>query len=83
VKFKGEPNLLIRVSNPYPGEVQMFKFDENGIYETNHPITIKRMRGRFEEIKEEIKLKRCKKCDFTCDNQGELLAHYRESHPKG
>jgi hypothetical protein len=41
------------------------------------------MRGRFEEIKEEIKLKRCKKCDFTCDNQGELLAHYRESHPKG
>jgi hypothetical protein len=26
--------------------------------------------------------KHCKKCNFTCDNQGELLAHYREIHPK-
>ena len=25
----------------------------------------------------------CKKCDFTCENQGELLAHYRDKHPKG
>lgn len=25
--------------------------------------------------------KRCKKCDFTCDNQGDLLAHYR-THKK-
>jgi len=41
---------------------------------------------------EEIKLgnlsadapeKHCKQCDFTCVNQGELLAHYRKSHPKG
>jgi hypothetical protein len=28
-------------------------------------------------------LRHCKKCDFTCENQGELLAHYREAHPKG
>jgi hypothetical protein len=31
--------------------------------------------------KEEPK-KQCKKCNFTCDNQRELLAHYREKHPK-
>ena len=35
------------------------------------------------EIKGENSLRHCKKCDFTCDNQGELLAHYREKHPKG
>ncbi len=31
---------------------------------------------------EDIKLKHCKKCDFVCENQGELLAHYRDKHPK-
>ena len=32
---------------------------------------------------EGIKLKHCKKCDFTCDNQSLLLKHYKEQHPKG
>lgn len=27
-------------------------------------------------------LRHCKKCDFTCESQGELLKHYREAHPK-
>ena len=35
------------------------------------------------EITAETTLRHCKKCDFTCENQGELLAHYREKHPKG
>lgn len=26
-------------------------------------------------------LRHCKKCDFSCDNQGDLLKHYREAHP--
>lgn len=30
----------------------------------------------------EIILKHCKKCEFTCENQGDLLAHYRSAHPK-
>lgn len=34
------------------------------------------------EVKPEVKLRKCKKCDFTCENQGELLAHYRNKHPK-
>lgn len=35
------------------------------------------------EIKTEITLRHCKKCDFTCETQGELLRHYRELHGKG
>jgi len=31
---------------------------------------------------EEIKVKHCKKCDFTCTNQGDLLYHYRSFHAK-
>jgi hypothetical protein len=31
---------------------------------------------------EGINIRHCKKCDFTCENQGQLLAHYREAHPK-
>ena len=31
---------------------------------------------------EETSLRHCKKCDFTCETQGELLKHYRECHPK-
>ena len=26
---------------------------------------------------------KCKKCEFSTDNQGELMAHYRSDHPKG
>lgn len=30
-----------------------------------------------------VSLRQCKKCDFACESQGELLKHYREAHPKG
>lgn len=36
----------------------------------------------IEEPKEEVKVYKCKKCDFETDNKGELLAHYRHSHAK-
>ena len=35
------------------------------------------------EIKSEVTLRHCKKCDFTCETQGQLLAHYREIPTKG
>ena len=31
---------------------------------------------------EETALRHCKKCDFTCETQGQLLRHYREFHAK-
>ena len=35
------------------------------------------------ETKEENKtVYKCKKCEFETDNKGELLAHYRTTHPK-
>ena len=27
-------------------------------------------------------IRHCKKCDFTCTNQGDVMRHYRECHPK-
>ena len=35
------------------------------------------------ETIDEAAVRHCKKCDFTCETQGELLKHYREIHPKG
>ena len=35
------------------------------------------------ETIDEATVRHCKKCDFTCETQGELLRHYREIHPKG
>jgi hypothetical protein len=96
MKFKGTPNLLVRITKPRRGEVKHFSFDENGIYETENPFTIMRLRAQYEEVKEEInleksvkvavqgeKIKHCKKCDFTCKTQGELLKHHKTEHPKG
>lgn len=69
------------------------KFDENGEYETENPMMINVLNQNFEkseeikevveEIKEpieaiEVKLFKCKKCEFETDSKGELLAHYRE-----
>lgn len=82
--FLGTPNKAVigvtmngfdRVIKP------LFRFDKNGEYETNDPKMIKRCQKQF-EVKEETKPRKCKKCNFTCETQGELLRHYRENHPK-
>jgi hypothetical protein len=88
MKFKGEPNLFVRINIKAHQRMsgrKGFLFDENGFFETENQFLIgllDRQYERVEEPKEEIKLKKCKKCDFTCDNQGDLLSHYREIHPK-
>lgn len=87
MKFKAEPNLFVKISNKYIQRVtgkKGFYFNDKGEFETDNEVLIKVLSQNFEvveELKEENK-KHCKKCDFTCDNQGELMAHYRESHPK-
>lgn len=35
------------------------------------------------EEEKPVTLRQCKKCDFACESQGELLLHYKQSHPKG
>ena len=49
------------------------------------PVTVEEISeiDGFQIRPESTELRHCKKCDFTCENQGELLAHYREKHPKG
>jgi len=55
---------------------------------TQQPLTITvkgeevpEIKEEVPEIKEEAK-RQCKKCDYSCDSQGELLAHYRVAHKK-
>ena len=52
MKFKGEPNLFVRINKPKRGELKYFTFDKNGIYETNHPFTIRRLKATYDEIVE-------------------------------
>lgn len=52
MKYKGEPNLFVRINKPRKGEVKFFTFDENGIYETKHPTTMARLDGYCERIPE-------------------------------
>lgn len=79
MKFYGEPNQLVKerkrkqftmgiINKP------LFRFDENGEYETNDPILIEKLKRKF---KYDEKSYSCKKCDFTTNNKGELLAHYK------
>jgi predicted amidohydrolase len=48
------------------------------------PIELSKGDGKETEVPIEIptELKKCKKCTFTCTSQGDLLAHYRKTHPK-
>lgn len=73
----------------------IFRFDANGEYVTEDAQLIEKLKRKFRfeeteaapatnsEITEDTKQRHCKKCDFTCETQGELLKHYREQHPKG
>ena len=92
MKFIGTPNLYIRFANKMLRRAtgkKGFMFDENGEFETDSELLIRVLKQRFQvkETTEEDKIensvvRRCKKCDFTCDSQGLLLRHYREEHPK-
>lgn len=60
-----------------------FIFDENGKYETQDEKLIAWMKKNKNFIRcEESEVLKCKKCEFTCSNRGELMAHYRKDHPK-
>jgi len=76
-----------------------FYFDDKGEYTTENEVLIKVISQNFEIVEEvaevvkeveeivegkaETKQRHCKKCDFTCETQGEILKHYKTEHPKG
>jgi hypothetical protein len=84
--FSGPGNIVNDGETGKP----LLKFDEKGEYITLDPTLAKRMSIHFsckeieliEKVEEKVELLHCKKCDFTCENKGLLMAHYRENHPK-
>lgn len=87
MKFKGQANLYVKINNKYVQRVtgkKGFYFDDKGEFETDNEVLIKVIGQNFETIEETEKEEyHCKKCNFTTDNKGKLMAHYREYHPKG
>lgn len=80
MKFYAEPNMLVRINKNIHRRLKSFRFDSSGIYETDNERLINALKRRFKYDEEQKK--QCKQCDFKCDNQGELLAHYKNVHPK-
>ena len=88
MKYKYMPNCSII---DYENLKVKFKFDANGEFETDDPkliAWIKKNKNFLKPVHEPEKpdgkkVYKCKKCDYTTENMGELLAHYRGVHPKG
>ena len=94
MKFFAEPNLYVRFTPRYRRlfRKQGFFFDKNGEFETEQELLIKLLKQRFQYEEPQLEpentadpsvtIRHCKKCEFTCESQGELMRHYRECHPK-
>lgn len=83
MKYFGEPLSFVV---DYEKLKHVFQFDKNGTYETDDEKLIQWMKKRKPHIKAEENaasdIIKCKKCNFTADNKGNLMAHYRKEHPK-
>jgi len=59
MKFKGEPNMLVRITKV--PQVQRSKvpksirFDLEGIYETENKYLINRLKAKYSEVEEDVK----------------------------
>lgn len=81
--FSDRPNLHIirqRLVGNRTEHFELCVFDENGELETEDPEVIRQLTNIYRH--EDSKKYKCKKCDYETSNKGELLSHYRESHPK-
>lgn len=94
--FKGPPSQFVRFSNKTVIRVtgkKGFYFNEKGEYQTDNDLLCRVLKQHFEVINEENsvtddkpteeKALKCKHCDYTTTNKGELLAHYREHKKEG
>ena len=79
-EFITDDNEIIQRAIGFFDHIQL-KAEPDG-ERVNKTVTVPSMTITKISDKEEVKLKHCKKCDFVCENQGELLTHYRENHPK-
>ena len=75
----------------------VFRFDKNGEYITDDERLINKLKSRFTYTEmennapsdkpiakqAETTTYKCKHCDYTTTNKGELLAHYREHKKEG
>ena len=75
----------IKINAPFlPIKVtEIAEVDGYNIQIANTTFAEKPIEAEEVEITAEKTLRHCKKCDFTCDNQGILMKHYAEKHPKG
>jgi hypothetical protein len=99
VIFYGTPNMGVykRIKpheikrNAFLKKKLLFRFNENGEFETTDQGLIEKLKRHFkydnEQIKpagaEPAKMMKCKKCNFETDNKGLLMAHYREHKKDG
>lgn len=75
MKFYGSPNESVQTARRINGiikRIPLFTFDEKGEHETTDEKLIEKLKQHFK-----YDVKHCKKCDFTCSNQGELMTHYK------
>lgn len=97
MKFQGKPNLTIvdykrlvaictfdengffETDDPNKIKYLTTKTTSAKVVEEQPKVTPKEEKPQ--EVPEE-KVYNCKKCKFTTTNMGELLAHYRNEHPK-
>lgn len=73
-EFETDKELLIKLLSP------AFRHDEPAL-ETTPALDVAPANTETTADTSET-IRHCKKCGFTCATQGELLKHYRESHPK-
>lgn len=78
--FTGTPNMLVKLRVPI-GRIKSFRFNEEGHFSTDNSKLIKRIANKFTELTK-IDDFPCKKCEFTTDNKGKLMVHYRDFHIK-
>lgn len=74
MKFKGEPNLLVRFKKTI-GTIKHIKFDNDGYFVTDNEYIIKKMKEHFSYDETS---NACKYCGETFNTKGDLLVHYRK-----
>ena len=79
-RFDGNGEFITADETLIAKLIGKFKHDKTEI--ANITFTENVIKAEEVEIKSENSLRHCKKCDFTCETQGQLLKHYRESHTK-